>query len=242
MRTLSAKSFTETSRLEKPYPRRPFPAAPDLLFSLKVLLVLAILFIGLPLHLLFTLEWVQRLKPLSKPSIAAIILFCFSNGNPIFVIAGIIANCLNLLYGSHHQLRQIFIWWIIQLLILGTPAVLLLAVWHFSLRRYAYAAWLSTFDEDWTENNKYGLWWKLISFDLWLSSIWDTLTNIGDRFDRSMMDLEKSFKRRMSYWFSAWNKERVEFELAELEERKKRIEYMEFDDAVVERLLNSGNE
>jgi hypothetical protein len=229
--------LTDTPRLEKPYPRRPFPAAPDLLLSHKVFLGLITLFIGLPLNLFLTLEWIRHLKPLSKPSIAAIVLFYIGDVNPPFITSAIIANCLNLPYGSHHQLRQIFIWWIVQIVVLYTPAMLFLAAWHFSLRGYAYAAWLSTFDEDWTENNKYRLWWKLISFDLWLSNLGDVFGNIGKKIDRQLINFEKSFKLRMSSWFSEWNNERIKLELEEKEDKRKMLEDVEFDDAVVSKLL-----
>jgi hypothetical protein len=149
--------FIETSRLEKPYPRCPFPAAPVLLKSAKIFTFLAILFLGLPLNLLLTVKWVRRLGPLSKPSMAAIFLFYLVDVAPPFIVLATITNCLNMAVGSRHQMGQIFIWVVLQFSVLYSPVVLLWALWHFSLREYAYAAWLSTFDEDWTGNDRYTL-------------------------------------------------------------------------------------
>lgn len=128
---------------------------------------------GVPLNLLLTIKWVQRLGALSKPSTAAIPLFYFANFFWPSIMLPIIANCLNMVFGSRHQMGQIFIWEVLQICVLLFPVALLLVVWHFSLRRYAYAAWLSTFDEDWTEKDGYALWWKLVGFGLWFDSVWN---------------------------------------------------------------------
>ena len=94
--------LTDTPRLEKPYPRRPFPAAPDFLKSQKVLAILVVLFLGLPFNLLLTVKWVRHLEPLSKPSMAAIILFYLFDVLPPSIMLPIIANCLNMAFGSRH--------------------------------------------------------------------------------------------------------------------------------------------
>jgi hypothetical protein len=104
---------------------------------------------------------------------AAIFLFHLVDICPPFILSPIIANCLNVAFSSHHQMGQTFIG-ALQCCVPHFPAALLTAVWHFSLRGYTHAAWLSTFDEDWTENDRYAMWWKLISFELWLSSFGDS--------------------------------------------------------------------
>jgi hypothetical protein len=217
--------FTETSRLEKPYPRRPFPVAPDLLGSPKVLYFLVLVFLGLPLNLLLTVKWVRRLEALSKPSLAAIFLYYLFDCVPMFFGFPIIANCLNMAFGSRHQMGQIFIWGVLQFFVLYFPTALFMAVWHFSLRGYAYAAWLSTFDEDWMEKDRYALWWKLIRFDIWLS-------NLG---------IEESVESQLdffeNYLVSTWKQERVELGLVEQEKKKKMLENIKFDDGVVSKLL-----
>jgi hypothetical protein len=231
------KRFTESPRLEHPYPRRPFPVAPDLLMSLKIFAFLLVVFLGLPLNLLLTIKLVQRIEPLSKPSIAAIVLFYLIHGAPYLILFPVIANCLNMVFGSRYQMGQIFIWGLLQICVLYFPAVLLFAVWHFSLRGYAYSAWLSTFDEDWTQNDKYGLWWKLISFDLWLSSSGDSAQRVAKKVESLVDFFEKSIKLRMSNLVSTWKQERIDLELVEQEEKKKTMEDMEFDEVVISRLL-----
>ena len=229
--------LTDTPRLEKPYPRRPFPVAPDWLNSQKILAVLVILFLGLPFNILLTIKWVQHLKPLSKPSVAAIILFYLFDLFPVSIMLPIIANCLNMAFGSRHQMGQIFIWGILQVCVLYIPAALLLAVWHFSLRGYAYAAWLSTFDEDWTEKDRYALWWKLISFELWLSSYGESAESIVEKVESHLISFEIWIKLRISNFVSTWKKERIELELMEQEKKMKMMEDIEFDEAVISKLL-----
>jgi hypothetical protein len=233
--------FTETSRLEKPYPRRPFPAAPDLLMSLKVLAILVIVFLGLPFNVLLTVKWIRRLGALSKPSIAAICLFYLVDITPPFIIFSIIANSLNIAFGSRHQMGQIFIWGVLQFLVLYFPAALLMVMWHFSLRSYAYAAWLSTFDEDWTEKDGYALWWKLRIelwlFELWLSSFGDLALSVWGKVESQLNYVENLIKLRISNLVSTWKQERVKLELVEQEKKKKMMEDIEFDDAVVSNLL-----
>ncbi|KAE9373224.1 hypothetical protein N431DRAFT_482315 [Stipitochalara longipes BDJ] len=228
---------TETPRLEKPYPRRPFPAAPVLLMSAKVFTFLAIIFLGLPLNLLLTVKWVRRLEPLSKPSMAAIFLFYLVDVAPPLVLIASITNLLNLAVGSHHQVGQIFIWAVLQFCVLYFPAVILWAVWHFSLREYAYAAWLSTFDENWTEKDRYALWWKLMSFEVWLSSFGRSADGVQRKVDSKLTNFENSIKLRMSNLVSTWKQEREELELAEQEKKKKTMDDVEFDKAVVSKLL-----
>jgi hypothetical protein len=206
--------------------------------SQKVLAVLLILFLGLPFNLLLTVKWVRHLEPLSKPSIAAILLFYLFDFLPYFVMLPIIANCLNLPFGSRHQMDQIFIWGILQVCVLYFPAVLVLAVWHFSLRAYAYAAWLSTFDEDWTEKDRYALWWKLIRFELWLSSYGNLAERVGRKVESQLNSLENWITLRMSNLVPTWKQERIELELKELEKEKKIMEDVEFDDTVISKLLN----
>lgn len=118
--------------------------------------------------------------------------------------------------------------------------MLLFAIWHFSLRGYAYSAWLSTFNEDWTENDKYGLWWKLISFDLWLSHTGDKAQRVGEKAESLLNSLEKEVKMKMSGLVSRWGKQRVERELEEREKGMKTTEDMEFDDGIISRLLSRG--
>jgi uncharacterized protein (DUF486 family) len=230
--------FTETPRLEKPYPRRPFPAAPDLLISIKVLVVLVVIFLGLPCNVFLTVKWMQRLEPLTKPSIAAIVLFYYVDVIPYFFMLPIIANCLNLAFGSRHQIGQIFIWGVLQFFVIYLPPVLVMAVWHFSLRGYAYAAWLSTFDEDWTENDKYALWWKLISVELWLSGFGDLAKSVGEKIESRLNSFEVSINLAISNLASTGKQKRIELELVELEKKRKMMEDIEFDDAVVSKLIN----
>lgn len=225
--------FTETSRLEKPYPCRPFPVAPDLLITPKVL---AILVVFSPLSLLLTVKWIRHLETLSKPSMAAIFLFYFADVVATAIELPIIANCLNMAFGSRHQTGQLFILGAFQVCMLYFPAALLIAVLHFSLRGYAYAAWLSTFDEAWTEKDRYALWWKLISFELWLSSFGDSAESIEGKAESQLGFLEDWIKLRISNLVLTW-KQRIELELVEQEKKKKAMEDIEFDDTVVSKLL-----
>lgn len=117
------------------------------------------------------------------------------------------------------------------------PAALLVVVWHFSLRGYAYAAWLSTFDEDWTEQDKYGLWWKLISFGLWLSGFGHWVMSIESKVESLLTNFETSIKFRTSNFVSTWKQERIELELVEQEKERKMMEDIESDDVVVSKLL-----
>jgi hypothetical protein len=149
----------------------------------------------------------------------------------------ILANLFNLAFGSRHQMGQIFIWGILQICVLYFPAVLLMVVWHFSLREYAYAAWLSTFDEDWIEKNEYALWWKLIGFGLWLSNLKGTVKSAGKKFESLLNGIGNSIKLRMSDLVPTWKQERIELELAEQAKKKKMMEDIEFDDIVVSKLL-----
>jgi hypothetical protein len=164
------RHFTETSQLDQPYPRRPLPVAPDFLISLAVATGLVVAFVSIPLNLLLTVKLIRRMGTLSKPSIVAIPLFYIAEVFPPNIVPATIANLFNIAFGSRHQMGQIFVWWILQICVLYFPVALLLAVWHFSLRWYAYAAWLSTFDEDWSGKDGYALWWKLVDFDLWFIS------------------------------------------------------------------------
>jgi len=208
-----------------------------LLKSQKVLAILAVLFLGLPFNLLLTVKWVRHLEPLSKPSMAAIILFYLFDVLPPSIMLPIIANCLNMAFGSRHQMGQIFIWGILQVCVLYFPAVLLMAVWHFSLRGYAYAAWLSTFDEDWMEKDRYALWWKLISLELWLSSYGESAESVGGKVESQLISFENSIKLRISNLVSTWKQERIELELMEQEKKMKMMEDIEFDEAVISKLL-----
>lgn len=217
--------FTETPRLEKPYPRRPFPAAPDMLVSSRALTGLVVVFFGLPFNLLLTIKWLRHLETLSKPSMAAIFLSYLVDVYPGFILFPIIANFLNMAFGSRYQMGQIFIWGVLQYCVLYFPGALFMIVWNFSLRRYAYSAWLSTFDEDWMEKNEYALWWKLISVGLRLS-------NALEKFSEWLSPLN-SFEK----WFWTSKQERIELELAEQEKKRKLMEDMEFDDVVISKLL-----
>jgi len=134
-------------------------------------------------------------------------------------------------------MAQIFIWGIVQACVLYFPAVLLTAVWHFSLRGYAYAAWLSTFDEDWTEKDRYALWWKLISLELWLSSYGESAESVGGEVESQLISFENSIKLRISNLVSTWKQERIELELMEQEKKMKMMEDIEFDEAVISKLL-----
>lgn len=144
---------------------------------MELFALLGILFLGVPLNILLTVKWLQRLSPLSKSSIAAVVLFyCADLGCadpsfaivifPLFAIPAIIANCVNLAFGLHYEMGQIFIWAVLQFCVLFFPGILMYLLWWYGLRKYAYGAWLSTFDEgDWVENNKYKLWWKLLNLN-----------------------------------------------------------------------------
>jgi ABC-type long-subunit fatty acid transport system fused permease/ATPase subunit len=134
-------------------------------------------------------------------------------------------------------MAQIFIWGIVQACVLYFPAVLLTAVWHFSLRGYAYAAWLSTFDEDWTDKYRYALWCKLISFELWLSSYGDSAESIWGKVESQLISFENWIKLRISNLVSTWKQERIELELMEQEMKKKMMEDTEFYDGVISKLL-----
>jgi hypothetical protein len=112
-----------------------------------------------------------------------------------------------------------------------------MAVWHFSLRGYAYAAWLSTFDEDWMEKDRYALWWKLISLELWLSSYGESAESVGGEVESQLISFENSIKLRISNLVSTWKQERIELELMEQEKKMKMMEDIEFDEAVISKLL-----
>jgi hypothetical protein len=135
---------------------------------------------------------------------AAIFLFYLADITPPFVVLATITNCLNMAIGSRHQMGQIFIWVIPQFCVLYFPAVLLWAMWHFSLKEYAYAAWLSTFDEDWTEKDRYTLWWKLMSFEVWLSSFGSSARGVERKVDSKLARFENSIKLRMSNLVPTW--------------------------------------
>lgn len=115
----------------------------------------------------------QRIGTLSKTSLAAIWLFyassvIFPYAIPLATFATAV-NLANIHWGFRYQMGQVFICALLLYVVLCFPQLLVLCVWHFSLKRYGYNAWLSTFDEDWAEKNRYSLWWKLTSLDSWMS-------------------------------------------------------------------------
>jgi hypothetical protein len=176
------------------------------------------------------------MENLSKPSIASICLFYVLDIFPPAAIASglcaIVANLCNIPFGSRHQMGQIFIWAIVQFCALCLPAPLLVAAFNFGLRGYGYAAWLSTFDEDWPQKNEYALWWKLIGFGLWMSNLRDWAAA-----KTKFLLYNADNKLRILDWASMWKQKGLRAELAE-GAKKNKIETITFDDVIALNLLH----
>jgi hypothetical protein len=113
---------------------------------------------------------VQASGHVTTLGIAALVMYCLGwawflppshifrePGIILFIVDRVLTNRFNLLTK----------WCVALWATAWVPSIFFIVGWHFSLRDYAYRAWLATFDEDWLEqrNKRYKLWWIIFAFD-----------------------------------------------------------------------------